>query len=152
MMPPLFNLIIDLSPLTDGPCPGVNRRPAGPICSLGRVRVCRLAFPARTKHCCYIMSRCSLALNESAVFARDKRCQWRRDGERCGCSQMLTRRSWQPILLISTAGRQLCFCPQRHLPGNPLDIYSACELRRASYCIFLPFIATFARANIKLLR
>ena len=127
MIPPLFNLIIDLSPLTDGPCPGVNRRPAGPICSLGRVRVCRLAFPARTKHCCYIMSRCSLALNESAVFARDKRCQWRRDGERCGCGQMLSGTqlaaccvfarsdTCQPILLISTA-RVNCDGPATTLP------------------------------------
>ena len=147
MIPPLFNLIIDLPPLTHGPCPGVNRRPAGPICSLGRVRVCRLAFPARTKHCCYIMSRCSLALNESAVFARDKRCQWRRDGERCGCGQMLSGTQL-------AAWRLLCFCPQRHRPANPLDIYSACELRRASYYIAICWctLATVARANIKPLR
>ena len=151
MMPPLFNLIIDLSSLTRVPAlewPGAllawSVRWDASVdwrCLLGRNTVAIQCRDARSPSTIWICD-----------FARDKRCQWRRDGERCGCSQMLTRRSWQPILLISTAGRQLCFCPQRHLPGNPLDIYSACELRRASYCIFLPFIATFARANTKLLR
>ena len=102
MMPPLFNLIIDLYSLTRVPAlewPGAllawSVRWDASVdwrCLLGRNTVAIQCRDARSPSTIWICD-----------FARDKRCQWRRDGERCGCSQMLTRRSWQPILLISTA-------------------------------------------------
>jgi hypothetical protein len=129
-------------------------RPAGPICSLGRVclsigvacsdetlllyNVAMLACPLRPQR----------PICDFAIFARDKRCRWRRDSERteewlrpnayrtqlAACCVFAHSDTCQPILLISTA-RVNCDGPA-----------TTC------FAIHQCTLATIARANIKPLR